>query len=241
MSLISASWKHARNNSQLIVYPEDRVLVGVMPNPADLDIARDQHWYRVPVKHAPAGIQAEYVAFYFTGKYPPDLRWAIHFYARRTGHELARRVDLIPDQPKHPRAQEMYYRLQLGGLKRKSPPIVSLRWRRITFIQTTWDRFVAATEVNDLFSTDDVFVDRIYHVLKERGIQPVRQTEFREQGMTYTVDMLIPCQDGAVILSNSPESPASALALTGNEAQDLENIQAAIKQYGGPRMVDLPL
>lgn len=212
-----------------------------MPNPSDLDIAREQHWYRVPVKHAPAGIHAEYVAFYFTGKYPPDLRWAIHYYTRRTGHELVRRVDLLPDQPNHPRAQEMYYRLQLGALKRKEPPIVSLRWRRITFIQTTWDRFVAAREVNDLFSTDDVFVDRIYHALKERGIQPERQAQIRERGTVYTVDMLIPCQDGAVILSNSPEGPARALALTGDTSQDLENIQAAMKQYGGPLMVDLPL
>lgn len=223
------------------MYPEDRVLVGVMPNPSDLDIAREQHWYRVPVKHAPAGIHAEYVAFYFTRKYPPDLRWAIHYYARRTGHELVRRVDLLPNQPNHPRAQEMYYRLQLGSLKRKEPPVVSLRWRRITFIQTTWDRFVAAREINDLFSTEDVFVDRIYHALKERGIQPERQTQIRERGAIYTVDILIPCQDGAVILSNSPESPARALALTGDEAQDLENIQVAMKQYGGPLMVDLPL
>ncbi len=223
------------------MYPEDRVLVGVMPHPRDLEIAREQHWYRVPARHAPQGIHAEYVAFYFTKSFGPDLRWAIHFYARRTGHELARRVDLLPDDPGHPRAHERYYKLQLGPLKQKVPPIVSMRWRRITFIQTTWDRFVKAREVNDLFSSDNVFVDRVYHALKARGIQPERAVEIREGQTCFTVDLLIPCRDGAVMLSTGSERPLRALALAGDESEDLRRIEAAIQQYGGPLMVDLPL
>lgn len=222
------------------MYPEDRVLVGVMPHPRDLEIAREQHWYRVPVRHAPKGIHAEYVAFYFTKAFGAELRWAIHFYARRTGHELVRRVDLIPDEPDHPRAAERYYKLQLGPLRQKQPPIVSLRWRRITFIHTTWDRFVEAREINDLFSGDDIFVDRLYHTLKERGIQPERQVVIREGRESYTVDLLIPCRDGAVMLSAGQERPAEVLALVGDERQDMETIQGAIQQRGGPLMVDLP-
>lgn len=220
------------------MYPEDRVLVGVMPNPGDLEIAREQHWYRVPVKHAPQGIHAEYVAFYFTKKFGPNLRWAIHTYARRTGHELVRRVDLLPDEPDHPHAGDYYYKLQLGPLKQKQPPITSIRWRRITFIQTTWDRFITATEVNDLFSTDDVFVDRVYHALKVRGIQPDRAVTVREGKQSYTVDLLIPCQDGAVMLSAADERPSKALALRGDEARDLAAIDEAIDEHGGPLMID---
>jgi catechol 2,3-dioxygenase-like lactoylglutathione lyase family enzyme len=222
------------------MYPEDRVLVGVMPDPRDLEIARTQNWYRVPGKNAPQGIHAEYVAFYFTKKFDPELRWAIHFYARRTGHELVRRSDLLPDQPNHPRANEMYYKLQLGPLKRKEPPIVSLRWRRITFIHTTWDRFVAAREINDLYRSDDIFVDRVYHALKQRGIQPDRDVEVREGGARYMVEILIPCKDGAVMLSSKPERPSRALALVGDGEHDIETIQTAIQQHGGPLMVDLP-
>ncbi len=223
------------------MYPEDRVLVGVMPHPRDLEIAQEKHWYRVPVKHAPIGIHAEYIAFYFPQKFPPDLRWAVHFYARRTGHELLRRIDLLPDEPHHPRAQEQYYKLQLGALKQKQPPIASLRWRRITFIHTTWDRFVTAQEINDLFSTDSIFVDRIYHTLRERGLQPERQVEIRERGECFTVDILIPCQDGAVMLSAGDKHPSKALALSGDATTDVENIQTAIRRRGGPLMVDLPL
>jgi len=223
------------------MYPEDRVLVGVMPHPRDLELAREQHWYRVPVKSAPKGIHAEYVAFYFTQAFGPDLRWAIHYYARRTGHELVRRVDLLPEEAEHPRANDLYYKLQLGPLREKQPPIVSLRWRRITFIQTTWDRFVAAREINDLFSSDNMFVDRIYHALKARGIQAERAVEVREGGERYTVDLLIPCRGGAVMLAAGEERPSGALALAGDEQQALAHIETAIEKHGGPLMVDPPL
>ena len=223
------------------MYPEDRVLVGVMPDPNDLLIARDQHWYRIPAKHAPTGIHAEYVAFYFTRKFGPEQRWSIHYFARRTGHEMVRRVDLLPDQPDHPRAEESYFKLQLGPLRQKEPSIVSLRWRRITFIQTTWDRFVAAREINDLFVTDDQFVDRVYHALKNRGIQPERLVDIREAGTSYTVEMVIPCKRGSVLLSRDEDHPRQALTLAGNEESDLAQIEKAIQQRGGPLMLDLPI
>lgn len=221
------------------MYPEDRVLVGVMPNPRDLEIARDQHWYRLPHKQLPRGIYAEYIAFYFTRSFGPDLRWAIHYYARRTGHELVRRSELLPDEPDHPHAGHWYYKIQLGPLKQRQPPIVSLRWRRITFIHTTWDRFVAAEEINDLYSTDDRFVDRVYHALKARGIQPDRAVEIREGQQSYLVDMVIPCRDGAVMLTNGETSPRQALRLAGDEERDLAMITSAIEKHGGPIMTDL--
>lgn len=223
------------------MFPEDRVLVGVMPSPKDLEIAETQHWYRIPQKHAPTiGIQAEMVAFYFTKSFPEGQRYGIHYYARRTGHELVRRVDLFPDQPNHPRASDPYYMLQLGPLRKKEPPIRSVRWRRITFIQTTWDRFVAAREVNDLYSTDKQFVDRVYHTLKQRGIQPDRNVEIQESGETIHIDILIPCQDGAVLLSSESNHPPYVLKLTGEQSLDEATINEAMKKRGGPIMVDMP-
>ena len=223
------------------MYPEDRVLVGVMPHPRDLAIAQEQHWYRIPQKRMPDGIHAEYIAFYFTKAFDKDQRWAIHLYARRTGHELVRRADLLPDQPDHPRANERYYKIQLGPLKEKLPPIVSLRWRRITFIYTTWDRFITAEEINDLYSTDNQFVDRVYHALKRRGIQPDRAVRVKEGKQQYTVDMLIPCQDGAVTIAAGEDGPVSALRLDGNEESDLDRIESAIAARGGPILINTDL
>lgn len=224
------------------MYPEDRVLVGVMTDPRDFEIARTQHWYRIPARFAPKGIHAEYLAFYFTKNFDESLRFAIHFYVRRTGHELVKRIDLLPGEPDHPRANESYYKLQLGSMRQRKPPIVSTRWRRITFIHTTWDRFVAATEINDLFSDDDQFVDRVYHTLKEEdGVYSERQLTVRERDAEYVVDLAIPCVDGDLWISNKDERPTAALKLARELATDIENIRRAIKERGGPRIVDVPL
>lgn len=148
------------------MYPEDRVLVALINRPKDFEIARERGWYRVPEKKAPRGVFFEYVAFYFTAAFGEE-KYAVHYYARRLGHELVTRRELLPDEPDHPRADESYYKLQLGPLQRREPPIISLHWRRITFIHTTWDRFQAAKEIHDLFVEDEEFVDRLYHALRE--------------------------------------------------------------------------
>ena len=213
------------------MYPEDRVLVGVMPDPRDFQIAESQHWYRIPAQNLSKGIHAEYIAFYFTKKFGPELRWAIHYYARRTGHELVKRSELLPDEDQHPRRDDLYYKLQLGPLKQRVPPIASTSWRRITFIHTTWDRFVVASTINDLYSTDKSFVDRAFHTLKSHGFHPERDVQIREGGKSYPVDIVIDCQDGPVLLSSDKHRPKTAIALT--ETLNLDTVQKAVEKQGG--------
>lgn len=155
------------------MYPEDRVLIAYVPNPTDFTIIQQEQWYRIPQQHAPKGLYAEYLAFYF-GRRFGSQKWAIHYYAPRLGHELVQRRMLLPDQPDHPRAENLYYKVQLGPLQKLTNPIVSLRWRRITFLHTTWDRFQDATEINDLFVEGGAYVDRLHATLKERHVQTDR-------------------------------------------------------------------
>ncbi len=182
------------------MYPDDRVLVAVMNRPQDFEIARDRGWYRVPEKKAGRGAFFEYVAFYFTTAFP-EQKWAIHYYARNLGHELLTRRDLLPGERDHPRAGERYYKLQLGPLQKREPPISSLRWRRVTFIYTTWDRFQAAEEINDLYAEGGEFVDRLYHALRESGLGPERCYPVREAGVEYVVDLAVPCRDDVLVVN----------------------------------------
>lgn len=179
------------------MYPEDRVLVAVVNRPKDFEIARDEGWYRLPERQVLRDACFEYVAFYFTAPFG-DLRWAVHYYARCLGHELARRRDLLPGEPDHPRAERLYYKLQLGPLIRREPPIPSRRWRRVTFIHTTWDRFVAAKELNDLYAEGDEFVDRVYHALRDADVPVERYYPLREAGANYVADLAVPCRDGVL-------------------------------------------
>jgi hypothetical protein len=200
--------------------PEDRILVAIMNLPRDLAFARDQGWYRIPQKRAPKGIHAEYLAFYF-GRAFGEQKWAIHYYARKLGHELVCRRDLLPDEPDHPRADDLYYKVQLGPLLPLERPIVSLRWRRVSFIHTTWDRFVDASEINDLYVEGEPYVDRLYYALREAGVTPERHYRIQDQGVQYEVDMAIPCRSGTVtvVIGNRPR-PASALHLDPKQVID---------------------
>lgn len=215
------------------MHPEDRVLVAVMNNRRDFERVRDQGWYRVPVQHAPPSTaEADYVAFYFTKSFGEE-RWAIHWYAPVRGHEMTRRRDLLPAEPDHPRADHAYFKLQLGPLERLEPPIVSLRWRRVTFIETTWDRFQMAQEINELYVSG---ADGLFVTLKEMGLAPEREYPLREAGVEYVVDLAIPCRHGTVaIASEGRPAPLHALrfSTTHPSTQDLQAVQEAVHRLGG--------
>ena len=216
------------------MYPEDRVLVAYVPRPSDFDIIRREGWYRIPQRFAPKGLHAEYLAFYFGSKFG-DEKWAIHYYARRAGHELARRRDLLPDQPDHPRADEIYYKVQLEELHKLAQPIVSLRWRRGTFIHTTWDRFQDATEINDLFIEGGVYVDRLYSTLKERGVHAERDyrvgvaaiddEEAHDEALveSHVIALSVPTRDGRVNVpyGDLPTDDKALLALAEALVQEI--------------------
>ena len=221
------------------MHPEDRVLVAVMNRPKDFEFAQREGWYRLPERRVTAGVYFEYVAFYFTAAFA-EHKWAIRYYARRLGHELVTRRQLLPDEPDHPRAGERYYKVQLGPLQRREPPIVSLRWRRISFIHTTWDRFQAAEEINDLFIEGDQFVDRLYHALRDSGLSPERQFPVRESGAEYVAALALPCRDGVVTLDveggelgRAAHLRFSAEAVAGDLEGCISAVQQAIGRRGG--------
>ena len=78
----------------------------------------------------------------------PDA-FTIRWYAQVRGHELVTRRDLLPDEPDHPRAEQRYYKLQLGKLVELPHPIPSRSLRRITFVLTNGKRLNEAWEIND--------------------------------------------------------------------------------------------
>ena len=149
------------------MFPDDRVLIVYMPSPADWCRVLEENWYRIPYNKAPQGFQAEYYAFYF-GKKFGDQKYGIHFFAPLKGHELVRRVDLLPDETDHPRAEDWYYKIQLDHVRELPRPILSQRWRRLTFAHTTWDRFCTAREVSDLFVNSPHLSNRIETTLREQ-------------------------------------------------------------------------
>ncbi len=149
------------------MYPEDRVLVAVVNRRRDLDYLQGARWYRVPQAQFPDGLDVEYLAFFLSRAFK-ERNGGIHYYARCQGIELARRRDLLPDEAAHPRADAVYYKVQISSLLAKVPPILNPARRPVSFIFTTWDRFTSARQIGDLFSQAGYFVDRVYYALDGR-------------------------------------------------------------------------
>mgnify|MGYP005839922625 CR=1 FL=1 len=135
----------------MLMDADDRVLVGVIKRKRDAQIAASERWYRIPYARMPYGVESEVLAFFHAG--------AVRWYALVRGVELAYRRELLPDERDHPRSDEMYYRVALGGWFERTPPIPN-DGRRFAFIHTTWDRFAAAQTLADLTRSGADFVNR---------------------------------------------------------------------------------
>ena len=144
------------------------VLVAIVNNQRDLEIAREQHWYRIPVERLPRqGMDAAFLAFYQTRVFGPE-KWSINYYAPTVHWEIVRRLEILPEERDHPRARELYYKVHLGDVQRLPRPIVSAKWRRITFIVTHWERLQTVTEIGEL-RHGTIWEERLWRALRRVG------------------------------------------------------------------------
>ncbi len=182
-------------------YPSPEALVAIMNNHRDLEIARTQRWYRIPVKSVNRYIrdieQMQHLAFYQTRIFERDA-FAVNYCAEIERMSIVPRIELLPDEAGHQNAEALYYKLDISPLERLSQPIPSKRLRRVTFITTTLAKFSVAQEINDLYHTSPI-EDLMWEALKAAEIQAERQYEIRESDANYDLDFFVECSDGAKI------------------------------------------
>ena len=170
--------------------PTDLILVCVLPEPRDLEIARLLGWYRIPFRTAPKVVAVDALAFYQPGTFG-ESGGRIEFLAPVHGHELTTRAELLRDEPGHPRANEEYYKIQLGPLERLAQPILADKWRRLTFLYTTGEYLLKAHTLNDLVVQSD---ERqvLWQSLRERAAtQQLYKTDLPEADLPPEVLMAL--------------------------------------------------
>jgi hypothetical protein len=133
----------------MAISPTSLILVCLLPTPRDLEIARLLGWYRIPLRTAPKVVAVDYLAFYQPSAFG-DRSGQIEFIAQVRGHELTTRGELLKDEADHPRANEEYYKIQLGGLEKLNEPIKTDKWKRLTFLYSTGEYLLNAKILNDL-------------------------------------------------------------------------------------------
>lgn len=163
------------------------MLVAVMPFLRDLEIARMLGWYRIPFRFAPKIVQVDYLAFYQPASFGKEHANRIKVFCEVRGVELTTRAEILRDEPQHPRANEEYYKIQLGPLQYLEYPILADKWKRVTFLYTTGALFGRAAVINDLVVKNE---ERkiLWHSLREKALrsqlyahEPVPELELDEQ------------------------------------------------------------
>jgi hypothetical protein len=169
-----------------------RVLVAVVNNRDDLRRAASDGWYRIPQRRAPARIGADYLAFYQTGAFrgEPEVQ-TITYYAAIRRYQLLTRAELLPDDAAHPRAEDYYFRIEIGPLLRLDRPVTAAKARRLTFVNTTFDQLLSAQDVTDLYVKDDAF-SALWQALHTNRLRPLANRLAGE----WPVDIAIRVRNG---------------------------------------------
>lgn len=214
------------------------VLVPIMNNERDFQIALERQWYRVPVHSVRRRLKPRWpprwLAFYQTKVFGPE-RWAVNFYAAVTRVETATRRALLPTEPDHVRADELYYKIEIGPLQRLPEPILSRRWRRIVFIPTTWNKFINAVEINDLYD-ESPLEDRLWAEFKRFEITAERQFLVRVRRRLYALDFAIFCDRGQIDVEADGDSwhaDPARIPLDNRRDNDLTSAGWHILRFNG--------
>lgn len=166
------------------------VLVVYVPQPRDLEIVRLLGWYRIPIRSAPKVVEVDYLAFYQPASFGDGHRWQIEHFAAMRGYELVQRTDLFRDEADHPRAQEEYFKMQVGALQSLPVPIQADKVKRLTFLYSTGALFRKAETVSDLVVSAGERKG-LWRALRERASQADRYHTQDELDMELTPELLL--------------------------------------------------
>ncbi|MBI4064616.1 MAG: DUF559 domain-containing protein [Elusimicrobia bacterium] len=136
------------------------VLIGVVKTRRDLEMILRERAYRMPVEAAPKRAP-RYIAFYQPSSvkekgglikvHPAGFDGTIRYWAPIKEKTKLPRVAIVPDEPDHPKAQESYWLIKLGPIRKLPRPIANKRRMRVVFGFTTLQKLKNSREVKDLF------------------------------------------------------------------------------------------
>ena len=96
--------------------------MAIINQPADLAIARERHWYRIPVRSVRRFLKErwppESVAFYQPKVFESE-QYSVRYYARVLDIRKAFRWQLFPEEPVNKKTNRRYYQLMLSPLEER--------------------------------------------------------------------------------------------------------------------------
>ena len=177
---------------------KQELLVGIVNTQSDFDIIQNQHWYRIPIDKVKNQLKRrwppKWIAFYYTNAVKNLPQMIIH-YAKVSEIEEVSRQEMFPKEKENYKSKRNYYKVSFKKIETLPKPILSRRWRRIVFINTTYKKFIDAVEVNDLFDGSRLEV-RLWAEMKGKMNSAERQEVVKVDNKFYFLDFAIHCKKG---------------------------------------------
>lgn len=185
-----------QKNNILLKATNNTVLIALMNSKTDFEIAKSQNWYRIPVASAPKIVKEEkiqIIAFYHTKSFTIE-QYSICYYAIVNKISIVKRKELFSQETANLKTDKEYYKIEFLPLLSLEKPIISKRGRRILFIPTTKEKFIKATEINQLFN-DSVLEDLLWEKFVEKNIAAERQFYYKvTENHSFILDFAIFCK-----------------------------------------------
>lgn len=169
------------------------VLVAVLKSPADLRRLLDEHWYRIPVDFAPSR-SFSYIAFYQPAIFGSNGK-QIRYYARVASRDVAKRIELLPDESNHPRVQAAYIRFGFNKIHTLRRPIKNQIPRRVNFGFTTLKQLRTAENLLEVYGVSPT-EQLLAEGLDRLGIPVTSEYPVGYSSGRFRIDLVVACRNG---------------------------------------------
>mgnify|MGYP001025801509 CR=1 FL=1 len=209
-------------------------LVVLMNNKVDFEIAKQEGWYRIPVRHAPPIIKQQklkFIAFYFTKAFGKE-KYQIKWFAEVNNIQQVKRTDLFPNEAPNKKTKKQYYKISFSTPKVLYRPIVSIRPRRLLFVPTTSYKLFNALEFNDIFNSN-LLEEKMWKAFLKHQIYVERQfrVDVNHYGSkSHHLDFAIFCKNKNIGIDCV--SPREKSHFTDEEVAMLQKTRDALENIG---------
>lgn len=171
----------------------ETVLVSVLKDQRDLERLLTDHWYRIPVDFAPKR-PFRFIAFYQPAAFKQHGR-QIAYYARVASRTRQLRRELLPDEPRHPRANQIYVKYTFARIERLARPVRNIIPRRVTFGFTALAKLQTAEHLLELF--DVAPIEQLVEAgLRRLDIPVINEYPIGFSSGRFRIDLAVRCRDG---------------------------------------------
>ncbi|OGO14319.1 MAG: hypothetical protein A2Y53_08595 [Chloroflexi bacterium RBG_16_47_49] len=209
-------------------------LVAILKEKSDFAILQEQGWYRIPLAHAPRRWPPRWLGFYQPKVFKEEA-YRVRYFGEVANIEVVKRKEMFPNEFISAKSEREYYQVHLKKIEERNEPIISTRPRRLVFIPTTWEKFILAEQMNDLFD-DSPLEDRLWIEFKDFNISAERQWGVQINKQFYQLDFALFCHQGQVDIETDGDAwhaKKDRIPLDNQRDNDLQSIGWHVLRFNG--------